>query len=90
MVLARTGRPCIAAILRDQVPLHDAGPRPPGPLRLYLGLDPAIDFARSHFVRVPARLRPSPLNLVWRDLAGSGWEPDPERFVFHGADLDAY
>jgi hypothetical protein len=89
-ILAPTGWPGISAILHDRVELPDEGPRPAGPLRLYLGLDGAIDFGRSRYAAIPNRLRPSPLNLVWRNLAGGQWLPDPNRFVFHGADLDAY
>lgn len=89
-IFAPTGWPAISAILHDRAELPDEGPRPAGPLRLYLGLDGAIDFGRSRYVTIPNRLRPSPLNLVWRNLAGGQWLPDPNRFVFHGADLDAY
>lgn len=89
-VLAPTGIPGMSAILHDSVDLPDSGPASPGPLRLYLGLDPALDLGRSAFLPIPARLRPSPLNLVWRDLTGAGYLPDPERMIFRGLDLDAY
>lgn len=40
---------------------------------------------------VPQRLRPSPLNLIWRDLTGAGRRFDPAAFRrFEFIDFDAY
>jgi hypothetical protein len=89
-LLAPTGWPGIGAILHEGLALPDSGPRPPGPLRLFIGADPRIDFARSAYVSIPRKLRPSPLNLVWRDLSGGGGPPDPDRFVLRPLDLDVY
>jgi hypothetical protein len=89
-LLAPTGWPGIGAILHEGLSLPDAGPRPPGPLRLFIGADPLIDFAHSAYVSIPRRLRPSPLNLVWRNLAGDAAAPDPKRFVLRPLDLDVY
>ncbi|HYD39156.1 MAG TPA: GNAT family N-acetyltransferase [Allosphingosinicella sp.] len=63
---------------------------PQGSLRLWLGLDPAIDWARSAFLPIPRFLRPSPLNLLFRDMSGTGLLPDPDRIIFRGLDFDAY
>ncbi|HEY7809095.1 MAG TPA: GNAT family N-acetyltransferase [Allosphingosinicella sp.] len=89
-LLAPTGWPGIGAILHEGLALADSGPQPPGPLRLFIGADPRIDFKRSAYVSIPRWLRPSPLNLVWRNLAGETAAPDPARFVLRPLDFDAY
>ena len=91
-VLSATGLPGVGAILhqdrgRDGLVPHG---RAPGPLRLWLGLDPRIDWQGSAFLPIPMRLRPSPLNLVFKDLTGGSIVPDPDRIVFRGVDFDAY
>lgn len=91
-VSAATGIPGIGAILYQgpgAVPLAD-GPAAPGPLRLWLGRDPGIAWQGSAFLRIPQWLRPSPLNLFFRDLTGGGFVPDPGRLVFRALDFDAY
>jgi hypothetical protein len=35
---------------------------------LFIGLEPRWDLGRQGFLPVPERLRPSPLNLIWRAL----------------------
>lgn len=91
-ILAATGLPGISAILH-QGPARDSlaglGPAS-GPVRLWLGLDPALDWNGSAFLPIPMRLRPSPLNLVYKDLTGGDFLPDPDRIVFRGLDFDAY
>jgi GNAT superfamily N-acetyltransferase len=73
------GDPAVA----DDGPLH-------GPVRLWLGLDPGIAWRRSAFLPIPQWLRPSPLNLFFRDLTGGGFAPDPGRLIFRALDFDAY
>lgn len=92
-VTSGSGRPGIGAVLYDgdeRWPLPDAGGAPPGPLKAWLGLDPAVDWARSPFLPIPGPLKPSPLNLMFKDLSGGGLHPDPARVVFRGLDFDAY
>ena len=92
-VTAPSGRPGIGAILHDgddRWRLPDAGSPPAGPLKVWLGLDPAMAWARTPFVPIPARLRPSPLNLMFRDLSGGDLHPDPARVIFRGIDFDAF
>ncbi|HYW17049.1 MAG TPA: GNAT family N-acetyltransferase [Allosphingosinicella sp.] len=91
-ILAATGLPGVGAILH-QGPEREGlfGPgSAPGPARLWLGLDPGMDWSGSAFLPIPMRLRPSPLNLVYKDLTGGDFLPDPDRIVFRGLDFDAY
>lgn len=93
IVTAPTGLPGISAILLsgpDSWNLASTGEAPGGPLRLWLGLDPDIDWSRSSFIPIPAALRPSPLNLVYKDLTGGDFVPDPERVRFRSIDFDPY
>jgi GNAT superfamily N-acetyltransferase len=91
-VLAGTGFPAIAALLyRGPGPADLASPGPaPGPMHLWLGRDPNLEWRRSPLLPIPHWLRPSPLNLFFRDLTGGGFVPDPARLVFRALDFDAY
>jgi hypothetical protein len=91
-ILAATGLPGLAAILHQgRRPGGRAGlGAAAGPGRLWLGLDPGMDWKGSAFLPIPMRLRPSPLNLVYKDLTGGAFVPDSERIVFRGLDFDAY
>ena len=91
-VSAGAGLPGIGAILYEgpgDARLSGGGPAA-GPLRVWLGRDPRIAWGRSGFLPIPERLRPSPLNLFFRDLTGGGFVPDPGRLIFQGLDFDAY
>jgi hypothetical protein len=91
-IISATGLAGLGAVLHQgsvrEGPSADGAA--PGPLRLWLGLDPRIDWKGSAFLPIPMRLRPSPLNLVYKDLAGGGFVPDPDRVVFRGVDFDAF
>jgi len=60
------------------------------PLRLFLGLVPgaACDFAA--YAHIPQRLRPSPLNLIYRPLGADGARLEPGQIQFTFLDFDAY
>ncbi len=91
-VSAGSGLPGIGAILyqgRGEAPA-EAGAAGPGPVRVWLGLNPRVDWRGSAFVPIPQRLRPSPLNLFFRDLTGGGFAPDSGRLIFQALDFDAY
>jgi GNAT superfamily N-acetyltransferase len=63
---------------------------PASPLRLYLGLMPDDVKRSASYVSIPQRLRPSPLNLIYRSLASPGSQLDPARISFSFLDFDAY
>ncbi len=60
------------------------------PLKLYLGLRPDGDALSASYVSIPPRLRPSPLNLIYRSLSGRVAQLDPARIHFSFLDFDAY
>ncbi|ELX10628.1 acetyltransferase GNAT family [Janthinobacterium sp. HH01] len=60
------------------------------PLRLYLGLLPDSQRAFPGYPSIPQRLRPSPLNLIYRSLSGRVATLDPARIHFTFLDFDAY
>jgi hypothetical protein len=77
----------------DRVPAAAAAKLPRAavwnPLRLRIGLDRA---ARRNglFVPVPDRWKPSPLNLIFRDLTGAGRALDAGRVRWTLLDFDAF
>ncbi len=60
------------------------------PIRLWMGLDPSRDWAGRPWLPLPEFARPSPLNLIYRDLADPGRTLDPDRVRFAAIDFDAY
>lgn len=67
-----------------------AAPASFAPLRLYLGLRPDSEGLPAAYVSIPRRLRPSPLNLIYRSLSGRVAQLDPARIRFSFLDFDAY
>lgn len=69
----------------------DAGkPAPLSPLRLYLGLAPDATSSYWNYPSIPQRLRPSPLNLIYRSFVPRVSALDPSRLQFSFLDFDAY
>ncbi|RFP11909.1 MULTISPECIES: GNAT family N-acetyltransferase [unclassified Duganella] len=60
------------------------------PARLYLGLVPDSERRFTGYPTIPARLRPSPLNLIYRSLSGRVAALDPAAIRFSFLDFDAY
>jgi GNAT superfamily N-acetyltransferase len=63
---------------------------PANPLRLWMGLDPGRRWQGAPWMRLPASLRPSPLNLIFRDLGGESRVLDAASVRFAAFDFDAY
>lgn len=63
---------------------------PVSPVHLYLGLMPNTESRAFGYVDIPKRLRPSPLNLIYRPLSLSDVQLDPVRIHFSFLDFDAY
>lgn len=63
---------------------------PAAPLRLFLGLLPDAERRFRGYIEIPKRVRPSPLNLIFRSLSAPGSQLDPTRIRFSFLDFDAY
>jgi len=60
------------------------------PLRIFIGMVPADWRRSSAYVDIPNRLRPSPLNLIYRSLSGRFENIDPDSVFLSFLDFDAY
>ncbi len=83
-------RPALAHMAVDG-PASVAARRTPIPLRMWIGLD-AVPPTRGLFAPLPQRLRPSPLNLILRDLGEHRHTRDIDAadIRFGLIDFDAY
>lgn len=73
------------------LPMH-AGSirREPGSVfrKVWIGLDPGMNWRGKAYVNIPMRFRPSPLNLIFKDLTGQGRTLDAARVRFDTLDFD--
>jgi len=60
------------------------------PLRLLIGLAPDAGASWWNYSSIPQRLRPSPLNLIYRSFTPRVSALDPSRIQFSFLDFDAY
>lgn len=60
------------------------------PLRLLIGLAPDANASWWNYASIPQRLRPSPLNLIYRSFVPRVATLDPSRIQFSFLDFDAY
>lgn len=63
---------------------------PLSPLRLFIGLAPDAGASYWNYASIPMRLRPSPLNLIYRSFTPRVAALDPARIEFSFLDFDAY
>lgn len=91
-VWAETGIPRLrcAAFLPGAAEGASHGPRPWCP-PLFIGLEPRLSLPSQGFVPIPERLRPSPLNMIWRRLDETLPEAlDPATTAVSFLDFDPY
>jgi GNAT superfamily N-acetyltransferase len=74
-------------------PWHEApagcAPLTSAPLaQVWIGLDPGMNFSGRPYLNVPMRFRPSPLNLIFKDLTGEGRTLDAAKTRFQAMDFD--
>lgn len=60
------------------------------PLRLFIGLVPSVAQNTALYVDIPQKLRPSPLNLIYRSLSERVESIDPSAVFLNFLDFDAY
>lgn len=56
--------------------------------KVWIGLDPDMRWSGAPYLNIPMRFRPSPLNLIFRDLSGKGRALDRSTVRFQAMDFD--
>jgi GNAT superfamily N-acetyltransferase len=84
--------PAYAELAADPVqPVQDRVRGPAlSPVRLFIGLAPDATASYWNYASIPRRLRPSPLNLIYRPFVPRVARLDPARIAFSFLDFDAY
>jgi hypothetical protein len=94
-ILSSTGKPGISAILlreskdRWRLPALPSS-RSTGPLHIYLGLDPTMEFRGEPYINIPMFLRPSPLNFIFLRLKSGVPDISATGARIRTIDFDAY
>lgn len=57
-------------------------------MKAWIGLDPSMRWSGSMYFNVPMRFRPSPLNLIFKDLTGRDRKLTADRVRFQAMDFD--
>lgn len=60
------------------------------PLRIFIGMTPPEWQRPALYIDIPRRLRPSPLNLIYRSLSGRVASINPDAVFLNFLDFDAY
>ncbi|WP_103071111.1 GNAT family N-acetyltransferase [Aquimarina sediminis] len=60
------------------------------PIKLWIGIDDTIDWKKSFYFDIPLKMRPSPLNLIFKDLTSANRKFDFSGVRFSALDFDAY
>ncbi len=84
------GIPAYAELEAGSVALRQADGKAAYPVRLFIGLAPDASSNYRNYANIPARLRPSPLNLIWRAFTPRAPQLDAARIQFTFLDFDAY
>ncbi len=82
--------PAIATLAHAPATPAVASVRWASPLRLFIGMLPEAERAYWNYASIPQRLRPSPLNLIFKPLSARVTRLDPARIRFSFLDFDAY
>ena len=60
------------------------------PAKIWMGIDNSINWKHTLYMNFPDKLKPSPLNLIFKDLTNNDLNLDPDRTKFFNIDFDAY
>ncbi|HAS43994.1 MAG TPA: hypothetical protein DCS93_26185 [Microscillaceae bacterium] len=86
-------KPGIAVTLahfpEDVLPFTHAKPQFYG-AKMWMGIDAQIDWRKGLFINLPNRFKPSPLNLIFKDLTQVGRILDRTKIRFNALDFDAF
>ena len=61
-----------------------------GLMKLWIGSKGSVNKNRGLYFNIPAKFRPAPLHLIYKDLSGKGIPFDYEDMYFQALDFDAY
>lgn len=89
-IYAPTGKPGMTALLGLVEGGVDLPRASRGPISVWLGVDERLDWSRSLYFNLPVKLRPAPLNLMFKDLTGRGRVLDIEHTRVQVLDFDAF
>lgn len=79
----------VLSVRDEPMPANGLAKEASGVLRkVWIGLDPGMNWAGKAFINIPMRFRPSPLNLIFKDLTGKGRTLDAARVRFDTMDFD--
>ena len=59
-------------------------------INIWMGIDNEINWKKSAYMSFPDKLKPSPLNLIFKDLTNNKITLNPETIKFQSIDFDAY
>ena len=94
LLQARTGMPGLFAtdqrIFQADAKAEPDRRRLAGPLQLFVGLMPAPQQPPGWWIDIPDRLKPSPLNLIFKPLQSGVPVPEAGRMRFGYLDFDAF
>ncbi|MBL0328378.1 MAG: GNAT family N-acetyltransferase [Bacteroidetes bacterium] len=60
------------------------------PITLWIGINAAINWSKAMYFNVPKRMRPSPLNFIFKDLTKLNRKLEYKKVIFNAFDFDAY
>jgi GNAT superfamily N-acetyltransferase len=95
VIYAGSGKPGIKTIMGHFKPdflqkdLPSSGPSAM-PVSLWIGMDSDIRWGRSLYVPIPKKLRPSPLNFLFKDLSGKNRKLAEKKIFFQTVDFDVF
>jgi GNAT superfamily N-acetyltransferase len=94
-VIAASGYPLIGAAMgrlssSELCAIARRLPRTRKPLWVWIGIDQELAHTQSLFVDIPKRLRPSPLNFIFKPLSEEVMVPAADQVKFSALDFDAY
>ena len=98
VVLAPTGNYGIKAIIgyfpvslfSDKIKNLSKSATSANPTKIWMGIDEGLNWKNTLYFNFPDRYKPSPLNLIFRDLSESGLTLDAANLKFMSLDFDAY
>jgi len=84
------GIDAIMSDFQDSVFLQNRKQENVKPIKLWIGIDNSINWKKSLYFDVPNKFRPSPLNLIFKDLTHNNRKLYINNVLFSALDFDAF